>query len=101
MFGAKFRDFLSKNFDADTAKEIDEKMQYETWVTAPGLPPVQLDFTTKELNESSAMADEYISLNGTASPSNYDDFYNFYSSLKVVFVERLLARNSAVDLAIL
>jgi hypothetical protein len=57
MFGQKFRDFISKAFDAEKAKEIDEKMQYEAWVLQPGLPPVHLDFTTKELNESSALAD--------------------------------------------
>jgi leukotriene-A4 hydrolase len=101
MFGAKFRDFISKNFDAEKAKEIDEKMQYETWVTAPGLPPVLLDFTTVLLNESSAMADGYIYLDGSASPKNYADFYDFYSSLKVVFIERLIARFSVVDLDIL
>ena len=101
MFGAKFRDFLSKNFDAETAKEIDEKMQYETWVTAPGLPPVLLDFSTVLLKESSAMADGYISYNGSASPDNYADFFDFYSSLKVVFIERLSARFSEVDLEIM
>lgn len=99
MFGDKFRDFISKNFDTDTAKGIDEKMQYEEWVLGPGLPPVQMDFTTVLLNESSAMADGYISLDGSASPSNYADFYDFYSSLKVVFIERLNARFSDVDIA--
>jgi leukotriene-A4 hydrolase len=101
MFGQKFRDFISKAFDADKAKEIDEKMQYEAWVLKPGLPPVQLDFTTKELNESSALADQYIKLDGSASPANYKDFYNYYSSLKVVFIERLITRSKDVDVATL
>jgi len=51
------------------------------WVTLPGLPPVTLDFTTKALNESQDLADEYISLNGTDSPAKYEDFNDFYSNL--------------------
>ena len=76
-------------------------MHYEEFVTAPGLPPVYLDFTTKQLNESSDLADQYIALKGQSSPDNYADFYEFYSSLKVVFVERLVTRSADVDLAIL
>lgn len=46
-------------------------MHYEEWVTAPGLPPVTLDFTTVKLNESSALADSYIFLGGASSPADY------------------------------
>jgi leukotriene-A4 hydrolase len=75
-------------------------MGYETWVTAPGMPPVILDFSTVLLEESSAIADGYISLAGAASPANFADFNDFYSSLKVIFIERLSARLAEVDLAI-
>ena len=76
-------------------------MHYEEWVTAPGLPPVTLDFTTVKLNESSALADGYIFTGGASSPADYEDFYDYYSSLKVVFIERLIARFDDVTLEIL
>ena len=66
-------------------------MDWETWVHGPGLPPVELDFRTKELNESKELADEYIKLGGKSSPSNYKDYNNWFSSLKVVFLEQLVA----------
>ena len=76
-------------------------MHYEEWVTQPGLPPVTLDFTTVQLNESSSLADDYIFLGGASSPANYTDFYDYYSSLKVVFVERLITRIADVTIKIL
>ena len=76
-------------------------MHYEEWVTQPGLPPVTLDFTTVQLNESSSLADDYIFLGGASSPANYTDFYDYYSSLKVVFVERLITRIADVTIPIL
>lgn len=39
------------------------------------------------------MADAYISGAGQSSPDNKDDFINnYYSNLRVIFVERLMAR---------
>jgi leukotriene-A4 hydrolase len=76
-------------------------MHYVEWVTTPGLPPVTLDFTTADLNQSSALADDYIFLGGASSPANYTEFDDYYSSLQVVFIERLKARIDDVNLAIL
>ena len=48
------------------------------------------------------MADKYIELNGTASPDNKANFLNnYYSNLKVIFVERLNTRLADVNTAIL
>lgn len=60
-----------------------------------------LDFTTVALNESSELADEFIKLNGTGSPAKFEDYLDFYSNLRVVFIERLVTRKDEVDLAIL
>lgn len=57
---------------------------YET-----GLAPVPLDFNTPESDQSAALALEYISLNGTASPENFDVYNTYYSNLKVVFHDTL------------
>ena len=47
-------------------------MDWETWVRNPGLPPVTLDFSTFEGNQSSELADEYIRLKGEFSPNNHE-----------------------------
>lgn len=83
------------------AEKIIAAVDFDTWVMKPGLAPVDLDFTTKDLIESSHLADGYIALNGTGSPANFSDYENYYSNLKVVFIERLITREVNVDTAIL
>jgi len=83
---------VDANFDQAKADEIKGKMNWTAWVHEPGLAPVWQDFTTTALNESSAMADQYISLKGASSPADFEDYTTWYSSLQVVFLNRLLAR---------
>lgn len=65
-------------------------VDWDAWIYQPGLPPVHLDFTTKQSNESSDLADAYIALGGSSSPDNFEVFINdYYSNLKVIFLERL------------
>lgn len=65
-------------------------MDWEKWVRAPGLPPVHLDFMTKDITESQNLASEYVKLKGNGSPANYRKYNEYYSSLKVVFLEQLV-----------
>ena len=83
---------MQANFDISEAKEILGAVDWDTWIKSPGLPPVSLDFTTRQGNESSDLADEYIKLGGASSPSNYADYFDFYSNLKVMFLEQLNKR---------
>ena len=66
-----------------------------------GLAPVALDFTTPESDQSAALALAYISLNGTASPANFTEYFDYYSNLKVVFHDTLQANYDMVNTAIL
>jgi leukotriene-A4 hydrolase len=52
VFGEQITKFLAANYDEATAAQIATDLHYEEWVTQPGLPPVTLDFTTVQLNES-------------------------------------------------
>lgn len=53
--------FVEDTYDnATEVNRILASVDWDTWVFAPGLPPVHLDFTTKSSNESAALADEYI-----------------------------------------
>jgi len=100
-FVEHFETFVEFNYNASQAQSILSRMDWDAWVHSPGLPPVQLDFTTPKLIESSSLADEYIELGGASSPDNYTHFMDYYSNLKVVFIERLNTRIAEVDLAIL
>jgi len=98
-----FRDltikFINENFDNSTATEINGKIDWEAWVKGPGLAPVTLNFTTPGMIESQSIADTYLETKET--PSNVKDFDGFYSSLKVVFIERLIKKKSQVDVGLM
>lgn len=96
-----WEDFIEMNYNASETNRLIATVDWDKWIYEPGLPPVHLDFTTKESNESSALADEYIRLGGKASPENYAHFNKYYSNLKVIFIERLLERKADVTLAVL
>jgi len=69
-------------------------MNWTAWVHEPGLAPVWHDFTTLALNESIDLADQYVALEGKGSPPNADDYKGWYSSLRVIFLERLNSNES-------
>lgn len=86
---AVFEDYLKENFSKDKADNIRNQVDWETWVHAPGLAPVHLDFKTKDITESQQLASKYVQLRGKATPTDYAKYLNYYSSLKVVFLEQL------------
>jgi len=47
------------------------------------------------------LAQEYVALGGQGSPEQKDEYFNFYSNLKVVFHDTLLALEDQVTIAIL
>jgi len=98
---AFWANFIEDNFNATDTNRILSSVDWDTWIYQPGLPPVYLDFTTRESNFSSSLADQYVSFGGRESPEDYQNFTNdFYSNLKVVFLERL-SLNPDVNLAVL
>lgn len=99
VFKEQFETFVNATGWAN-ATSIIGQVDWETWVRAPGLPPIQLDFTTKELNASKSLAEQYVALNGT-SPSGFDDYNSYDSNLKQVFGDTLLAMNDSINLVIM
>ena len=100
-FKTKWENTVNANFPAEQADKIKQAMNWTAWVHEPGLAPVWQDFTTPQLNESSALADQYIQLAGASSPAGFADYQTWYSSLKVIFLNRLLARVNDTTIAIL
>ena len=76
-------------------------MNWTAWVRGPGLAPVWQDFTTPKLNESIAMANEYIKLAGASSPADNKDYLTWYSSLKVVFLNQLFGRVNDTSISVI
>jgi hypothetical protein len=64
-------------------------MNWEQWMYSSTLAPVDLDFSTSELNSAKNLAFEYVALGGNSSPADKDIFFTFYSNLKVVFYDTL------------
>jgi hypothetical protein len=59
------------------------------WIYRPGYPPALNDFMTDSVKESLNLALNYIALNGTGSPANYKDYFNFFTNLKLIFLETI------------
>lgn len=89
--------FVEDNFsDPEIVKIFEAAVDWETWITKPGMPPFNLDFSTDESSEAIVLADLYIKLNGT-HPDQFLNFDHYYSNLKVIFLERLLIQEKDVS----
>jgi hypothetical protein len=45
-----WEDFVEDNFNQTEVNTILAQVNWDAWIYEPGLPPVQLDFTTTESN---------------------------------------------------
>lgn len=86
-----FKQYILKWYDETELNRLLGLIDFEKWIHEPGLPPHILDFVTPDLLEAQKLADEYIQLNGTASPDKFKEYNDWYSSLKVIFLERLIS----------
>jgi len=89
------------DLSAEEVNTILSSMDWETWMYAPGLPPVQADFSTPEGDQSEALALAYIALGGDGSPDNFDEYFGYYSNLKVVFHDTLQSHSDELTIKIL
>ena len=96
----EFESFVDANYDTTNATTMKEMKKWDTWVKEPGIPVDKLDFVTTNLTESQNLANEYIYLNGTASPEKGQEYLSWDSNLKTVFLEQL-AGNSSTNIHIL
>jgi len=75
---------------------------WNTWIFEAALPPAgTFDFSTPEGTDAENLAMAYIALGGNGHPANYEDYFGFYSNLKVIFYETLAANMDQVDIALL
>ena len=96
-----FVEYKIPGLSASDVNNILGSVDWNTWVYKTGLAPVPLDFTTAESDESAQLALDYIALGGNGTPENYQDYFNYYSNLKVVFHDTLQSNYDQVTIAIL
>lgn len=84
----------------DDATTILEETMWDTWVTEPGLAPIPLDFYTEAVQRGQNLAREYVALavlketdaeisRSFSSPSNHQEYFEYYGSQKLAFVQEL------------
>ena len=77
-----FEKFVDEHFSHKDARDINSKIDWDTWLRKPGLPPVTLDFTSPAFFAAQEIADAYINGKGKASPEKKDDFFGWFVALK-------------------
>ena len=92
---------LNEVWSSSKAKDIMKQIDWNTWLLTGGLPPVTANFTTQEAKNATALADAYIANGGSTSPSGYEKFHTWFSSLQQSFIYRLLENQSKVTITIL
>lgn len=82
--------WVEENYSASDVNSIMAASDFNTWIFEAALPPAgTFDFSTDEAVESAQLALDYIALGGASSPANKDDYFSFYSNLKVIFYDTL------------
>jgi len=82
---SSFEAFVRSKYTSKDATTLLSKIDWNTWIKSPGLPPVTLDFKTPEYTAAIKMADDYISLDGKMSPTNFKDYAGWIENLKAIF----------------
>ena len=95
----EFREFfigkINEEFDPDTAKEILDKIDWKTWIEAPGYPPEKNDFSNKYATEVENAVENFYKNN---LPSDFKDtFVKWHTLLKQYFLSTLRETDKEFD----
>lgn len=82
-FKVTFEAFLYEMYTSTKAKDIIKKIDWNTWITGPGLPPVTANFTTDEEKTAFKLADDYLS--GKEKPAGYEKYTTWPTIQKLLF----------------
>ena len=97
-----FSNFIETYYpDANHDNDLLQSIQFTQWIYEVGPDPTGLlDFTNPYTTAAKSLALAYISGGGSSSPSNYQDYNEFFSNQRVVFLQTLL-QNINTDEAII
>jgi hypothetical protein len=62
---------------------------WDTWVFEPGVTPVELGIRTDAIAIAEGLAVSYVELDGTDSPPEFSEFFDYYFQQQVAFVQHL------------
>ena len=89
-----FEEFIKKEMPSD-ADNILSQIQWDTWVYAPGLPPVENNFTNKYSAEVENMTNLFYE---NKLPENFPDiFKGWFSLLKQNFLSKIKETNKKLN----
>jgi leukotriene-A4 hydrolase len=100
-FKSKFETFVNKNYDGQERHQILTSVDWNKWVEAPGVAPVQLDFMTPAIQVAQNLSFAYLQLQGMGSPDNFTSFNDMSSVMKQVFLQYLQVHEQRVSLQVL
>lgn len=81
VFRSKVESYIDKTWtNKNEARALKSKIDWMTWVYGPGLPPFIANFTTANLTEAVALANEYVDLAGDSSPAKFADYKDYDSN---------------------
>ena len=96
-----FVENMIPGLSAEQVNQVLSAMDWTAWIDEPGLPPVELNFTTPESIQAESLAIQYIDLRGEASPDGYREYHSWESLMKQVFHDTLERNYPEVTLAVL
>lgn len=101
-FRLTFNEWLTANYPPADAQKAIDMVDWNAWVLSPGGNPVQLNFTTVNATIFANLAQEYVTLGGSASPVNFQAYLTTDNpNLKVVFLDTLVSLSAQVNPKIL
>jgi leukotriene-A4 hydrolase len=100
QFKEEFEYFLKAYFPSKK-ESILAQIDWHTWIFVPGPPPVQLKFSSPQLDLFKELAANYIKLGGKGRPENYEKFFGYFSNLRCVFLSELLDQSNSITIPIL
>jgi len=94
-FTAHFESFVKSKFKSSESKEILGKIDWQTWIRGPGLPPVTVDLETDAYNQAIQLSEGFIT--GDINPNATALYEDFSVNLKGLFISHLIQNLDRLD----
>jgi leukotriene-A4 hydrolase len=73
--------WVQDNYEKNDVNPILAAINWEEWMYIGGMSPEPIDFTNSASDEATNLALEFISLNGTAAPEQWEEYLNWFPNL--------------------
>lgn len=99
QFISHWEEFVNKEFGEYTwkAQKIIAEVDWDTWVHSPGLPPVQLDYSTFNQTFAETLALKYVEDASAVTQEEIDTLNCQFWSVKTIFINVLNQHRDNID----